>query len=114
MSTLIKFFKIAAILSDSLHFFVWILWLAVCASGLLKLHDINPELAGWHLGVFYGLPAVMMALLVYDALRLWLADEKHRMLWLSMLIRTFSVIMLIVVAGILLGPAFRRIYYGDF
>lgn len=36
------------------------------------------------------------------------------MLWLSMLIRTFSVIMLIVVAGILLGPAFRRIYYGDF
>ena len=31
MSTLIKFFKIAAILSDGLHFFVWILWLAVCA-----------------------------------------------------------------------------------
>ena len=85
------------------------------AGGLCKrAPEINPELAGWHLGVFYGLPAVMMALLVYDALRLWLADEKHRMLWLSMLIRTFSVIMLIVVAGILLGPAFRRIYYGDF
>ena len=45
---------------------------------------------------------------------LWFADEKHRMLWLSMVIRTVSVLMLIVVAGTLLGPRLYQIYYGEF
>jgi hypothetical protein len=65
------------------------------------------------LGLFYTLPCIMLALLVYDALRLWFADEKHRMLWLSMLLRTLSVVMLLSVVILLLGPALYRIYYGD-
>lgn len=113
MSGLIKLFKATAILADGLHFVFWVLWLAICASGVLRLSQINPDLTGWMLVLFYGLPCVMLALLVYDALRLWLADEKHRMLWLSMLIRTLSVLMLLSVAILLLGPALHRIYYGD-
>lgn len=113
MSGLIKLFKAAAILADGLHFIVWVLWLAICASGIMPLEKLNPALTGWMLGLFYGLPCIMLALLVYDALRLWFADEKHRMLWLSMLLRTLSVVMLLCVAILLLGPALHQIYYGD-
>lgn len=111
MSGLIKLFKAAAILADAMHFAFWILWLVICAGGFLNLRGINPALNGWKLVLFYGVPCVMLLLLIYDALRLWLADEKHRMLWLSMLIRTFSVVMLMAVAALLLGPALYRIYY---
>lgn len=114
MSGLIKFFKAAAILADAMHFAVWTLWLAVCLGGILKPREINPELGGWTLRLFYGLPFLMLGMLVYDALRLGFADEKHRMLWLSMLIRTLSVVMLLLVAVLLLGPALHRIYYGEF
>lgn len=114
MSGLVKLFKATAILADALHFIVWVLWLAICMSGFLQLHEINPALTGWMLGLFYGLPCVMLALLIYDALRLALADEKHRRLWLSMLIRTLSLVLLLSVVVMLLGPALHRIYYGDF
>lgn len=114
MSGLIKFFKAAAILADAMHIVVWALWLAVCLGGILKLREINPALDGWALRLFYGLPFLMLGLLAYDALRLWFADEKHRMLWLSMLIRTLSVVLLLAVAALLLGPALHRIYYGEF
>ncbi|MPN00933.1 hypothetical protein SDC9_148131 [bioreactor metagenome] len=94
-----------------MHFVFWVLWLVICAGGFLKLHEINPALSGWKLGLFYGAPCAMLLLLIYDALRLWFADEKRRMLWLSMLIRFFSVVMLLAVAALLLGPALYRIYY---
>ena len=113
-SGLVKIFKAAAILCDVMHLVFWVLWLALCLSGLLKLHQINPALTGKMLWLFYGLPGVTMGLLVYDTMRLWLADERHRMLWLSLLIRTFSVVALLAAAGILLGPALYRIYYGGF
>ena len=114
MSVFIKFFKAAAILSDGLHIVVWLLWIALCASGLLKIHEIDPDFSGGRAAIFYGTPFVMIAVLVGDALRLWFADEKHRMLWLSMVLRTVSVVMLIVVAGSLLGPRLYQIYYGEF
>lgn len=113
MSGLIKLFKATAILADVMHFVFWVLWLGICLSGSLPLQKLNPELHGWLLGLFYGLPCVMLALLVYDALRLWFADERHRMLWLSLLIRTLSVVMLLSAAILLLGPALHQIYYGD-
>ena len=114
MSIFIKFFKAAAILSDGLHVAVWLLWIALCASGLLKIHEIDPDFSGVRAAIFYGTPFVMIAVLICDALRLWFADEKHRMLWLSMVIRTVSVLMPIVVAGTLLGPRLYQIYYGEF
>ncbi|MBS1371124.1 MAG: hypothetical protein HPZ91_14325 [Lentisphaeria bacterium] len=114
MSILIKFFKATAILSDLMHIVVWLIWLAICASGLLKVREIDPEFTGWRVAAFYGLPFIMIGALVYDALRLWFADEKHRMLWLSMLIRTCSVVTLIAVAACLVGPMLYKIYYGEF
>lgn len=106
-------YRNSAILSDAAHLFVWILWLVICAGGLLKLHDINPELSGWRLGMFYGLQVVAIVLLVWDLLRLGRTDEAQRKLWPSLLIRIVSVLALIAVAGILFAPAFRRIYGGD-
>ena len=114
MSFLIKFFKATAILSDGLHVVVWLLWIVLWASGLLKIREIDPDFSGWRAAIFYGMPFVMIAALIADALRLWFASEKHRMLWLSMMIRTVSVIMLIVVAASLLGPRIHQIYYGEF
>ena len=114
MSIFIQFFKATAILSDVLHIAVWGVWIALCASGLLKIHEIDPYFSGWRAAIFYGTPFVMIAVLVGDALRLWFADEKHRMLWLSMVIRTISVLMLIIAAGALLGPRLYQIYYGEF
>ncbi len=114
MSGLIRFFKLSAMFADALHFVFWIIWLLICSSGLLKMHEINPALAGWRLVLFYGLPFVMMGLLAYDVRRLWVADEKHRKLWLSLVIRTVSVLLMLTIAGLLLGPALYQIYYGEF
>ncbi|MDR0933128.1 MAG: hypothetical protein LBM70_08955 [Victivallales bacterium] len=113
MGILIKFFKATAILSDVLHLAVWLIWIAICASGILKTTEIDPDFSGWRVMLFYGLPGVIVLLLLFDALRLWFASEQHRMLWLSMLIRTISVVTLIVVVGCLIAPTLHRIYYGN-
>ena len=64
MSIFIKFFKAAAILSDGLHVAVWLLWIALCASGLLKIHEIDPDFSGLRAIIFYGMPFVMIAVLI--------------------------------------------------